>query len=62
MEFNANQAIDFMQKIMNNISSDFSLNDTFTVLQFLRDEIANSENDNQSSDGDDEDKKDIKFS
>ena len=43
---------------MNNISSDFSLNDTFTVLQFLRDEIANSENDNQSSDGDDEDKKD----
>ena len=58
MEFNANQAIDFMQKIMNNISSDFGLNDTFTVLQFLRDEIASSENENQLSDGDDEDKKD----
>ena len=58
MEFNANQAIDFMQKIMNNISSDFGLNDTFTVLQFLRDEIANLENDNQSNDEDDDNIKD----
>ena len=57
-EFNANQAIEFMQKIMNNISSDFGLNDTFTVLQFLRDEIANSDNDNHPNDDDDIDKKD----
>ena len=57
-EFNANQAIDFMQKIMDNISSDFGLHDTFTVLQFLRDEIANLENDNHSNDDDDDNKKD----
>ena len=59
-EFNANQAIDFMQKIMDNISSDFGLNDTFTVLQFLRDEVENLESNNTSNDDDDSsDKKDI---
>ena len=49
-----------MQKIMDHISSDFGLNDTFTVLQFLRDEVENLESNNTSNDDDDSsDKKDI---